>query len=230
MSTPTDISLQRRSTAEVVSDTLMRLIVEGELKAGAPLRESSLATRLGISRNSLREGIRLLEQSRLVKYEVHRGAVVSTPTLKDLDDLYRTRLMLETMAVQEIPSPEALEEVERTFEQLKESVESKEVEPIVNADLAFHHAIVGLLESERLSAFYEQISKEMIFYFTVLSYADEEYANPDEPILARHTEIVEAIRRGRRAEASELVTAHIMANFARLKEILQERLEESETT
>lgn len=209
----------------MVSDTLMRLIVDGDLKAGQPLRESSLATRLGISRNSLREGIRLLEQSRLVKYEVHRGAVVSTPTLEDLDDLYRTRLMLETLAVQEIPSPIALEEVERAFAQLEESVESKKVEPIVAADLAFHQAIIGLLESERLSAFYEQISKEMIFYFTVLSYADEEYANPDEPILARHTEIVEAIRRGRRTEASELVTAHIMANFARLKEILQERIE-----
>ncbi len=205
----------------------MRLIVDGDLKAGQPLRESSLATRLGISRNSLREGIRLLEQSRLVKYEVHRGAVVSTPTLEDLDALYRTRLMLETMAVQEIPSPAALDEVERAFAQLEESVESKEVEPIVAADLAFHQAIIGLLESERLSAFYEQISKEMIFYFTVLSYADEEYANPDEPILARHTEIVEAIRRGRRTEASELVTAHIMANFARLKEILQERIETS---
>ncbi|MGO1544072.1 MAG: GntR family transcriptional regulator [Gulosibacter sp.] len=228
MSTPTDISLQRRSTAEVVSDTLMRLIVDGDLKAGEPLRESSLAARLGISRNSLREGIRLLEQSRLVQYEVHRGAVVSSPTLADLDDLYRTRLMLESMAVQEIPSPEAVAAIDTAFEELKSAVDSKEVEPIVTADIALHQAIVGLLGSERLSSFYEQISKEMIFYFTVLSYTDEEYANPDEPILARHTEIVEAIRRGRRTEASELVTSHIMANFARLKEILQERIDGDE--
>ena len=71
-----DIAIQRQSTAEVVADTLMRMIVSGALPAGVPLRESSLAPKLGISRNSLREGIRLLEQSRLVQYEIHRGAVV----------------------------------------------------------------------------------------------------------------------------------------------------------
>lgn len=211
------------STAEVVAETLMRMIVAGDLQAGEPLRESSLAARLGISRNSLREGIRLLEQSRLVKYEIHRGAVVSTPTVKDLEDLYRTRTHLELLAVQQEPTPEELERIHEAFEALTRSTKSQLPEPIVAADLALHQTIVDLLRSERLSAYYGQIRKELVFYFTVLSYADEEYVNPEEPIVARHQEIYDAICEGRGAEAAELMGEHIQENFLRLREIIEAR-------
>lgn len=215
-----DITLQRLSTAEVVANTLMGLIVSGTLRAGEPLRENSLAKRLGISRNSLREGIRLLEQSRLVKYEMHRGSVVSTPTIEDVEDLYRTRLHLELAAVRCVPSDEELRELEETFENLKQGTKTHDLSAIVAADLSLHQAIVKLLRSERIDAFYAKVCRELVFYFTVLSYADEEYANPQEPILARHREIYEAVRDGRREEAATLLEEHILRNADRLKEIM----------
>ncbi len=223
MSEMTDISLHRVSTAEAVADALVGLIVSGTLKAGEPLRESSLATKLGISRNSLREAIRLLERSRLVKYEIHRGAVVSTPTLKDLDDLYRTRRQLELAGVQQEPSEEQLRAITAAFELLSETSKKNAVEPIVAADLALHQAIVDLLDSERISSFYRQICKELVFYFTVLSYTDEEYVNPEESIISRHSGIYDAIIAGDRALAHTLLEAHIEENYARLREILTER-------
>ena len=223
MSEMTDISLHRVSTAEAVADALVGLIVSGTLKAGEPLRESSLATKLGISRNSLREAIRLLERSRLVKYEIHRGAIVSTPTLKDLDDLYRTRRQLELAGVQQEPSEEQLRALTAAFELLNETSKKNAVEPIVAADLALHQAIVDLLDSERISSFYRQICKELVFYFTVLSYTDEEYVNPEESIISRHSGIYEAILAGDRALAHTLLEAHIEENYARLREILTER-------
>ena len=223
MSEMTDISLHRVSTAEAVADALVGLIVSGTLKAGEPLRESSLATKLGISRNSLREAIRLLERSRLVKYEIHRGAIVSTPTLKDLDDLYRTRRQLELAGVQQEPSEEQLRAITAAFELLSETSKKKTVEPIVAADLALHQAIVDLLDSERISSFYRQICKELVFYFTVLSYTDEEYVNPEESIISRHSGIYEAIIAGDRALAHTLLEAHIEENYTRLREILTER-------
>ncbi|MBC9927993.1 MULTISPECIES: GntR family transcriptional regulator [unclassified Leucobacter] len=215
-----DIALHRMSTAEVVADTLMRMIVSGALQAGEPLRESSLAGRLGISRNSLREGIRLLEQSRLVKYEIHRGSVVSTPSVSDLEDLYRTRLHIELAAAQCTADDEQLETISVAFEALQASVALQEAEPIVAADLNLHQAIVGLLRSKRISEFYAQLRKELVFYFTVLSYADEEFVNPEEPIVARHQEIYDAICGRQPDTAVKLMREHIMQNFERLKEIL----------
>ena len=218
-----DEPLHRLSAAELVSDRLMQLIVAGVLKAGEPLRETQLAERLGISRNSLREGIRLLERSRLVKYEMHRGAIVSDPSLADLDDLYRTRRHIETAAVRAVPTEEGLARLRRAWERLEESTSVPAAEPIVAADLALHQAIVGLLGSERISTFYASICKELVFYFSVLSHADEEYRYPQTPIVDRHREIVEAILERRVSDAERLTLQHIDENQARLTDILRAR-------
>lgn len=223
MTHPLDEPLHRQSAAELVSDRLMRLIVAGVLKAGEPLRETQLAERLGISRNSLREGIRLLERSRLVKYEMHRGAIVSDPSLADLDDLYRTRRHIETAAVRAVPTEEGLARLRLAWERLEASTSVPAAEPIVAADLALHQAIVGLLDSERISTFYASICKELVFYFSVLSHADEEYRYPQTPIVDRHREIVEAILERRVSDAERLTLQHIDENQARLTDILRAR-------
>lgn len=228
MSDPLGEPIQRASAAELVADRLMQLIVSGTLQAGEPLRETQLAGKLGISRNSLREGIRLLEQSRLVKYEMHRGAVVSNPSLDDLDDVYRTRMHLELAAVRADASEKQLAALRDAWARLEASTSGLEAESIVAADLALHQAIVDLLGSERISAFYASIRKELIFYFSVLSHADEEYLAPQEPIVRRHQEIVEAILERRTGDAEALLLRHIEENAKRLRDILTARATESE--
>lgn len=215
-----DIPLQRQSTTEAVADTIMRMIISGLPHAGEPLRESSLATRLGISRNSVREGIRLLERSRPAKYEIHRGSVVKTPTLEDLGDLSRTRLHLELLAAQVVPTPEESERIWSAFAQREAASTSQVVESVVAADLALHQAIVALLRSERLTEFFTQISEELRFYFTVLSFDDDEHLTSENPIVEQHHEIVDAICGGRWDDAVRLLRGHIDQNFHRLQEII----------
>lgn len=223
MSEFADISLHRVSTAEAVADALVGLIVSGALPSGEPLRESSLSTKLGVSRNSLREAIRLLERSRLVKYEIHRGAIVVTPTLEDLKDLYRTRRQLELAGIREVPTEAQLAVITEAYNTLVNTSQLRTAEPIVAADIALHQAIVDLLGSERLSSFYRQICKELVFYFTVLSYTDEEYIDPEVTIISRHQGLYEAVVAGDRDLAHDLLAAHIDENYERLKEILTAR-------
>jgi DNA-binding FadR family transcriptional regulator len=64
------------STSEQVADVLRENILNGELKPGAPLREQHIAKMLGISRNMVREAMRLLAREGLVTYHLHRGVVV----------------------------------------------------------------------------------------------------------------------------------------------------------
>src|ERR1700740_3645949 len=60
-------------TAEIVADTLRRMIVEGQLKDGDFLpHEDELMDHSKVSRPSLREAVRVLESDRLV--EVRRGS------------------------------------------------------------------------------------------------------------------------------------------------------------
>ena len=214
------LSLNRVSAAEQVADLLTAKILDGTLPAGQRLRESNLANTLGISRNSVREGIRLLEQSRLLRYEMHRGAVVATPSIDELDDLYRTRLHLETAAVAIPPTPSQAAALQRAFDGLVAAGLAGQPRELVAADMAFHAAIVALLGSHRLDAFYRTLSTEMGYYLLLLSYTDDEHRRADQLIVQHHRALLEVVLSGDAERARDAVSAHLRVNHARIREIL----------
>ena len=61
---------------EWVADALRDRILAGELRPGRPLREIALAASLDVSRNSLREGLRLLSAEGLITQIPNKGAAV----------------------------------------------------------------------------------------------------------------------------------------------------------
>ena len=175
-----------------------------------------------MARNTVREAVRFLELSGLVRYEVNRGAVVISPTTETVDALYTARERLETAAVARKPTREQLAAITAAFEALVNTASSRDVLRIVEDDLAFHSAIVAVLDSSRLDQFYTDLTQELRFYLMVLSLEDREFENP-EVVLAEHEAILSAIRSGNRERATAEVRAHIDKNARRLREILNER-------
>src|ERR671924_53620 len=66
--------LHRTSTVDALADALRREILDGELPAGARLRERELCEAYGVARHSLRAALRSLASDGLVRIEPHRGA------------------------------------------------------------------------------------------------------------------------------------------------------------
>lgn len=215
------MALHRASAAEQVADRLTALILDGTIGPGERLRESALAQTLDISRNSVREGIRLLERGRLVKYEMHRGAVVVTPSVPELDDLYRTRMHLEMLAVAVEPSPEQVAALEGAFERLVAAANTRSAREVVAADLAFHAALVARLGSARIDAFYETVATEMGYYLLILSHADDEIGRVDEAVLEHHRLLLETLLAGDAEAGAEALAAHLAENHERIRQILE---------
>jgi len=214
------LSLHRASAAEQAADRLTALILDGTLGAGERLRESALAESLGISRNSVREGIRLLEQGRLVRYEMHRGAVVVTPSIAELDDLYRARRHLETLAVGVEVTAERAVALERAFEDLVAAARTGQAREIVQADRAFHAALVAGLGSARLSSFFESLTTELGYYLLILSHADDEPGHVDEAVLGHHRRLLETVLSGDAEGARAALEEHLRENRQRIREVL----------
>jgi DNA-binding GntR family transcriptional regulator len=194
----------------------------GAFTPGDRLRESAIAAELGVARNTIREAVRILELGGLARYEVNRGAVVISPTPDKVDALYAARERLETAAVARTPTPEQLTAITAAFDALAEATESQDARRIIDHDLAFHSAVVGLLDSSRLDGFYADLTQELRFYLMVLSVEDREFERPD-MLLAEQEAILSAIRSGDRDRAVTEVRAHIETNARHLMEILAER-------
>lgn len=212
----TKISLQRVSTAGQVRDHITALILNGELKPGSPLRENTLATSLGISRNTVREAVLLLEQSRLIRHEMHRGAVVAEPTEDALVNLYDARRGLEVGAVSLPANPEVIAGIKQALSDLERVTETDDDRDIVAKDLAFHAATVRNLGSERIDGFYAKIALELSFYLDTLASSRVDYAE-DEFFLEEHRRIYLAVAAGDTVTAARYVQEHLAETVRRLK-------------
>ena len=106
-----------------VEEYLREAIVSGRLKPGTRLVERDLCLRMGISRPSLREAMRLLEAEGLVRHLPRRGPVVATISPSEARDVYAMRALLEGFVVREfvqLASSEALTELVAAAHRLRE--------------------------------------------------------------------------------------------------------------
>jgi DNA-binding GntR family transcriptional regulator len=222
MSALEGLVVQRSTAAQQVAAGLASRIVAGAFAPGDRLRESAIATELGVARNTVREAVRILELSGLVRHEVNRGAVVISPTPEKVEALYTARERLETAAVARPAGEAELAALRKAYDDLVDAAASHEALRIVDVDLAFHSAIVSMLGSSRLDEYYAELMVELRFYLTVLSLEDREFEQPDD-ILAEHQAILEAIEAGDVPKAVEQVRTHIQNNSQRVIEILHGR-------
>lgn len=90
--------LGRQKLTDWAYEELKAAIVDLRLAPGQPLRENAIAESLGISKTPVREALAWLERDGLVETEVFKGAVVSSYSRQDLEELYELRELLEVAA------------------------------------------------------------------------------------------------------------------------------------
>jgi DNA-binding GntR family transcriptional regulator len=86
-----------RPLRDVVATEMRRLILDGTLRPGERLIEDRLAEQLGVSRNPVREAIRVLEAEGFLDVTARRGCFVAVLTAKQAADLFEVRLVLEPL-------------------------------------------------------------------------------------------------------------------------------------
>jgi DNA-binding GntR family transcriptional regulator len=92
------VGAEHRTLRQAVAAELHGMIMRGELQPGERLVEDRLAEQLGVSRNPVREAIRLLESTGLVEVVPRRGAYVTRLDLEDVRELLDLRGVVEGYA------------------------------------------------------------------------------------------------------------------------------------
>jgi DNA-binding GntR family transcriptional regulator len=88
--------LVRRTVVDLALDALRDRILHGHYPEGTALRQDALAADLGVSRIPVREALRRLEVEGLVSFNPHQGAIVSTLSLSEIDELFDLRAVIES--------------------------------------------------------------------------------------------------------------------------------------
>lgn len=201
--------LVRKSVVDQAADHLRERILGGQMPPGTRLREAGLARRLGVSRNTLRETLLQLERESLVRHEPHRGAAVAAPGPADVDDVFAVRRVLEAAGLERLAEgrPATLAPLARAVDALEARADAGDWEGYADAEAGFHAALVGGLESPRMSDLHHRALGELRLALIAFDRAHD----PAVPrrYVAEHGRILEGLRSGATEEARALLLRHL---------------------
>lgn len=145
----------RRKVTDWVYEELKGAILDLRLPPGSPLREVTLAHRLGVSKTPVREALMRLEQEGLVESPSFKGAVVSGYSRRDLMEIYEVRELLEVAAVHDatISMQEAdLEGLAALMEESKRLLAESDSDQLVTAISEFDAFFYDRIQNRRVQA------------------------------------------------------------------------------
>ncbi|MER6419314.1 GntR family transcriptional regulator [Streptomyces sp. NPDC001137] len=215
--------LGRTSTAERVSDILRGRIAEGFFPPGTRLSEDSIGGALGVSRNTLREAFRLLTHERLLVHELNRGVFVRVLTVEDVEDIYRTRRLVECAVVRGLGAPPyGLDALAEVVEEGQRAAREGDWKSVGTANIHFHRELVALAGSARTDELMRSVFAELRLAFHIV---DDPRAL-HEPYLARNRQILQALQAGDRPEAEKLLEVYLDDSLERVVEVYRRRVGE----
>jgi DNA-binding GntR family transcriptional regulator len=94
------VSETSESAAASIEKDLRRAIVELDMLPGTRLSEQDIATRLGVSRQPVREALIRLANSRLIEIRPHRGTVVARISAREMTEALFVRQSVEISVVE----------------------------------------------------------------------------------------------------------------------------------
>ena len=218
-SAPVDRRSATEGAAEWIAAILRSRITEGEFLPGMRLPEEILAESLDVSRNSLREAFRLMSHDRLLRYERNRGVFVRELSVRDVEEIYELRLVLQLSALHKASAGEAVDCSgirEAVNEGLTHAIKEEWVQ-VGTANMNFHQALGGLAGNERLNAQMTQLLAELRLAFHVMKPMEAFFA----PYLPANVRICELVEAGRWTEASTEITTYTQRSREQLAGALE---------
>lgn len=208
---------RRRGLAHEAADRIRESILQGTLPPGAPLREVDLATRLDVSRGSVREGLALLERDGLVVSEWHRGARVIELTPADVDEVYTVRGALERLAAQRaaVRATDAhLAELSGLVEALERAVthdvDTVDGTELLHLDMGFHDLLYDIAANSRLSRAWQALRSPVnLFQMNRIRRSHPHYRRDS---IVEHRALIDLLRRRDADAAGHCAEAHVASS------------------
>jgi DNA-binding GntR family transcriptional regulator len=101
MGGPSGIAAEGRNLSELAYDRIRRGILQCELLPGEKLQIEAMSDRYGVGAVPVREALNRLSSEGLVERKSHRGFNVAPISIAELEELVKTRIWLETIALTE---------------------------------------------------------------------------------------------------------------------------------
>lgn len=188
------------------------MITTGEVPKGSWLRETTLATQIGVSRTPVRQALNRLAAEGAIELIPNRGAQVVSLSSEDIDALYELRARFEPLAAElavDRLTEEHLLQLEDLHEQMNELAQDEDHDSRRMSQLnnEFHAIFIREAGNRHLTMAMQAMVRPAMVARSFHLYDSHALARS----MRHHAELIEAarVRDGEWAEA--IMRAHILA-------------------
>jgi DNA-binding GntR family transcriptional regulator len=209
--------IKRSTLSSMVTERLRELITQGSYDPGSQLSEVELASRFGVSRGPIREGLQRLVQEGLLRSEPHRGVFVPILSDADISDVYLARHAIEEAAIRALATADdplpITNALRRIVEDMVRAAATRRWRSVADLDLRFHVELVKAARSPRLSQIYATLVGETRWLMTMKSAAPSR-----EHLVEEHEELVRLLEAGQFVAVLDALQRHFAETRDRLRE------------
>ncbi|MGG5812204.1 GntR family transcriptional regulator [Falsiroseomonas sp. CW058] len=185
-------------------------ILDSRYAPGSLISEGQLADELQISRTPIREALRELAGSGLVRILPQRGIIVSELSMRDIIEVYQLREQLECFAVRlatERAGPEDRAGFDADHQDALRHAAAGRLRAAYDASVLMHARVIELARNGRLGQIMRLLG-DQVHRFGLLTLRHGRV----EPALGEHGAIIAAILRQDADAAETLMRAHLRAD------------------
>ena len=206
-----------RTTAEAIAKAIRNDIVAGRYGSGERLRQVELARRYGVSTTPVREAFGILQHQGLVRVNAQRGATVLVPTVRELEEHYEIRTVLECLAAEHAAMRFRPEDGPPLQAMLDEMRECRDPDRYVGLNHEFHMAVYALSGRRRLIEMIDQLRTASQAYLQINS----EQVVPTGDAQHEHDDILTACQANDPVRASDATRQHLQLTVSSVTTKLQ---------
>jgi DNA-binding GntR family transcriptional regulator len=202
-----------RPLGEVTYEALRRDIIRCKLEPGAEVTEGAICDRYGVGKAPVRAALARLNQDGLVRAVPRHGYVIAPITLKNVQDMYGLRLVIEPtvarMAIGRIDVARL-----RSVNVAPGASKGEEAELVfLKANRDFHLAIAEASGNQRICGIMAQLLDDMARLIHLGLFSSDWRAgtmrSAHESQAAQHDDLIEALQEGDARKAESAARIHI---------------------
>jgi DNA-binding GntR family transcriptional regulator len=198
------------SLASAAYNAIQRDLIRCALLPGSEFTENALASRYQFGKTPIRQALARLAQEGMVRILPRRGYLVNPISIKDVEDIFYLRLLLETDAVRLAAGRVDAVPLRRLDEICRagyDPADPQSAAEFLRANTEFHVTIAHASGNDRLATIVAQLLRDMERLFHV----GLRLRNRSEEMAHEHRDLVDALVAGDGASASAITATQIEA-------------------
>ena len=185
-----------------------KMIIDGVIKPGERIIETEYSNKFQISRTPIREAIRMLELEGLVESQTTGGVIVKTLTREEISEIYKIRIALESLIIEEIIKKinnQDIKKLEKVLKNTKKAFEVKDIEKVFSLFTEFNQILYDIASLPKVTGMINNIN----LYLKRFRKLSIDNPSRKEEAFEDHVQILEAIKNKELSTAISINRMHL---------------------